>query len=258
MRETLPTLALAVERDAIVKRNAAAERALVETAERRLTRLGLDLHDGPLQDLALLGQDLRLFGDQLERAIGADAERELLRGRLEDLDAQLVELEAGLRRISSSVHATVLTQRPFSAAAQSLADAFAARTGIEPRLTLRGEMSALSASQRIALLSILKEALNNIREHSNASKVTITICTDANGVEAQVFDNGCGFDVETALVSAARRGRMGLAGALERVRLLGGQCGIESKPGGPTAISIALPRWQPLTAVPDSVDAEAA
>jgi signal transduction histidine kinase len=155
------------------------------------------------------------------------------------------------------VHATVLTQRPFSAAAQSLADAFAARTGIEPRLTLRGEMSALSASQRIALLSILKEALNNIREHSNASKVTITICTDANGVEAQVFDNGRGFDVETALVSAAQRGSIGLAGAHERARMLGGKCEIDSRPGGPTVISIVLPCWQPLAGDPDVVAADA-
>jgi signal transduction histidine kinase len=258
MRETLPALALAVERDSMLKRNVASERALVQTAERRLTRLGFDLHDGPLQDLALLGQDLRLFGDQLERALAGSAERELLSGRLEDLDAQLVELEAALRRVTSAAHASVLTKRPFSAAAQSLADAFAARTGIEPRLALRGDVSALSSCQRIALLSILQEALNNIREHSNASKVAITICTNPNGVQAQVFDNGRGFDVETALVSAARRGRMGLAGALERARLLGGQCGIESKPGGPTAISIALPRWQPLATGPDGVDAEAA
>src|SRR5262249_54800848 len=143
MREALPALALAVERDSILKRNAVSERALVETAERRLTRLGCDLHDGPLQDLALLGQDLRLFGDQLERVLGASTERKLLRGRLEDFDAQLVQLESSLRRVSSSVQANVLTDRPFSAAAQSLADAFAARTGIEPRLTLRGEMSAL-------------------------------------------------------------------------------------------------------------------
>ena len=30
------------------------------------------------------------------------------------------------------------------------------------------------------------------------------------------------------------------------VRLLGGVCRLESRPGGPTTISIMLPRWQPL------------
>jgi len=41
--------------------------------------------------------------------------------------------------------------------------------------------------------------------------------------------------------------RLGLVGTFcERVRLLGGVCRLESRPGGPTTISIMLPRWQPL------------
>jgi len=32
----------------------------------------------------------------------------------------------------------------------------------------------------------------------------------------------------------------------ERVRLLGGQCRIDSRPGGPTTVSVALDPWQPL------------
>jgi signal transduction histidine kinase len=45
---------------------------------------------------------------------------------------------------------------------------------------------------------------------------------------------------------AARRGRLGLIAMHERVRLLGGQCRIDSRPGGPTVISVALDRWEPL------------
>ena len=38
-------------------------------------------------------------------------------------------------------------------------------------------------------------------------------------------------------------GRKGLLAISERVRLLGGQCVIESKPGGPTVVRVALERW---------------
>jgi signal transduction histidine kinase len=39
---------------------------------------------------------------------------------------------------------------------------------------------------------------------------------------------------------------MGLVAMHERVRLLGGQCRIDSRPGGPTVVSVSLDRWQPL------------
>ena len=38
---------------------------LLQASERRLTRLGYDLHDGPLQELLLVGEDLSLFRTQL-------------------------------------------------------------------------------------------------------------------------------------------------------------------------------------------------
>jgi signal transduction histidine kinase len=62
-----------------------------------------------------------------------------------------------------------------------------------------------------------------------------------------VVDNGDGFDLESTLIRAARQGRLGLVAMHERVRLLGGQCRIDSRPGGPTVVSVALERWGPLT-----------
>ena len=121
---------------------------------------------------------------------------------------------------------------------------FRTRTGIEPEVELEGELDEISQSQRMALLSVFGEALNNIREHSGATRVTISIVSDESGVRARVLDDGRGFDVEEELLRAARRGHMGLAGVYERVRLLGGHCRIESRPGGPSEIAIALPRWQ--------------
>src|SRR5690242_20524535 len=82
-------------RNGLRERNVAEAHALVEASERKLTRFGFDLHDGPLQDLVVLGEDLRQFGDQLGSLTGiSDGEHQLLRGRLEDLGAQLEAVEA--------------------------------------------------------------------------------------------------------------------------------------------------------------------
>lgn len=248
MRAITPTLEGVLERDAQMARNASDERALVEGGERRLMRLGFDLHDGPLQELLLLGEDLRLLRAQLDDVLGQQGEQKLLRGRLDDLDARLVALEGGLRRISTSIHAGVRIDRPFDRALQDIVDAFTARSSIAPELRLDGDAEGVSPSQRIALLSVIGEALNNVREHAaSATDVRIEIGFGASGVSVRVVDDGCGFDVEAALVSAARRGRMGLAGIHERVRLLGGRCVVDSRPGGPTAVALSLPRWEPLS-----------
>jgi signal transduction histidine kinase len=247
--EATAMLAALVERDALLAANAESERALLEASERKLTRLGFDLHDGPIQDVAVLAEDLRLFRDQLEGVLGPLAKRKLLRGRIEDLDAQLVALDGELRRLSGEVQAaSVLLNRPFRSALGDRVRAFSARTGIKPTVAVSGDTDMLSTSQQIALLNIVQEALSNIREHAQASAVQIRVSVDHDGVHAKVADDGRGFELEPTLMRAAREGRIGLLAMNERVRLLGGKCRIDSRSGGPTTVSIALRRWLPLHA----------
>ncbi len=237
-------LAAILERQALLARNASSERALLQASERRLTRLGFDLHDGPLQELILVGEDLALFREQLGVVLEGRSGKDLLGGRLDDLDARLASLERAMRRISTSVHASAIADRAFADSFEDMLAPFRSRTGILPDVELAGDLDGISTSQRMALLSVLGEALNNIREHSRARAVSISIVSDESGVRARVLDDGRGFDVEEELLRAARRGHMGLAGVYERVRLLGGHCLIESRPGGPSEITVALPRWQ--------------
>jgi len=247
LAEAVPLLGAVLERDALLAGNTESERLLVQSSERKLTRLGFDLHDGPIQDAAMLAQDLRLLRDQVDVVIGNPRDRGLVGGRLDDLDAQLLALDTELRRISNEVHASsVLLNRPFTRALRDVTQSFAARTNIEPRLTLDGEMGVISGSQQIALLNIVHEALTNVREHSRATEVEVAVSVNAEGVEAQIADNGRGFDLEATLIEPRTTDASDWSRWHERVRLLGGQCRIDSRPGGPTVVSVALERWEPL------------
>jgi signal transduction histidine kinase len=210
------------------------------TAERRLMRLRFDLHDGPLQDVLMLAEDLKLFRNQLESTVSSDHHSRLL-GRIEDLEARLVALDGDLRRISVSVQSPFLHQKSFEDALGAAVEGFSARTGLEPAVRVHGDFTALTDSQHITLLGLIREALSNVREHSHADHVTIAVSTEGGAVTASVTDNGRGFDPETMLVQAARNGHLGLVGMHERVRLLGGSTTITSKPGGPTVIAVTLP-----------------
>ena len=91
----------------------------------------------------------------------------------------------------------------------------------------------------------IQEALANVREHAGATTVSVRV-KRRSAIELQIVDDGMGFEVERALAKAAQRGRLGLVGIGERVRMVGGSFELDSQPGGPTSLKITLPRWEPL------------
>jgi signal transduction histidine kinase len=244
--ETAMALGPVFEREVLLERNAAKERALVEGSERRLTRLGFDLHDSPIQNIAYLTADLSLFRRQLAPFAAGLPEGPRLLGRLADINARLGRLDADLRELAQSLESATVAARPLEEVLDREIEAFRIDTEIEAELVRRGEFSSLSASQRIALARIVQEALSNIREHSGATRVSVSVAMRRNHVHAEIVDNGRGFAVERTLVRAAQTGRLGLLGMSERVRLLGGRFDIESQPGEGTEITVVLPPWQPL------------
>jgi signal transduction histidine kinase len=254
--ETAAALVPILEREALLERNAAKERSLVEASERRLTRLGFDLHDGPIQNIAFLTADLRLFRRQLEPFARGQDDGGRLVGRLADIEARLGRLDADLRELSHSLESATIATRPLDEVLAAEIDAFRRDSAIDATLSRKGELTALTVSQRIAIVRIVQEALANVREHSGATTVTVSLAARRDGVHAEIVDDGRGFAVERTLVRAARIGRLGLLGMSERVRLLGGRFDVESRPGGPTTISAALPVWQPH-ATPSETDGDA-
>lgn len=246
--EAAAALGPALEKDLLLERVVQRERALVQAGERRLTRLGFDIHDGPLQDIAALAADLRLFHSQLERVARDHELADVLLGRLDDFDARLAGLDADLRELAHSLESPSAAGRPLPDVLRRYAEAYSRRNGIEVAVDLRGDFDALSASQRLALARIVQEALTNVREHSGARRASVNVTVGRTTTAAVVRDDGRGFVVERALVRAAERGRLGLVGMAERVRLLGGRLEVDSRPGGPTIVSAMIPRWEPIAA----------
>jgi signal transduction histidine kinase len=237
-----PGIASLLERETLLDREHWRE-LVAGAVERRLARVRFDLHDGPQQDVILLAQDVRLFREQLGPLLEGDPDQTRALGRLDDLEAQLLALDGDLRRLSTSVQSPFLSPGSLLESLQRVADAFAKRTGILPETEFSADLTELSESQEIALLALVQEALSNVRKHGDASVVRISITPDPDGIRAQVSDDGRGFDPETTVARAARAGRLGLVGMHERMRMLGGQTQITSRPGGPTVVSAVLPRW---------------
>jgi len=226
------------ESERLFERNEDVERVLVSASERRLTRLGCDLHDGPLQDLVALADELRLARAQLSSVL-EDELAARVQGRFDDLEARLVTLDKGLRDISYAIRSTSAVERPLEDALRTEVDAVNRTGAMRAHLTVNGDVSGLTASQRIVLFRVVQEALSNARKHSGANQVHIRLRSTTRYISVVVRDDGCGFNV----AAARRSGRLGLTGVIERVRLLGGDIEIESSAGCGTQVRATLPRW---------------
>ena len=231
-----------LERELLLDRSRQRERSLVYSAERRLMRLAFDLHDGPMQDVLALGAEVTYLEQQLRPYI-AEEQREIARGRFDDVTARLAELDRALRDIAHSLETKSIVSRPLAEILHRELETFGQRTGIVTHLDLRGDPESTSASQRITIFRAIQEALANVREHSGATEVDIRLRARRNSIDVRVADNGTGFEVGHALARAAKRGRLGIVGLSERVRMLGGTFEVDSQPGGPTRLSFTLPRW---------------
>jgi signal transduction histidine kinase len=236
-----------LERDVLLDRSASREQKLQLASERRLLRVGFDLHDGALQDVAALASDLRLAREQLSDTLTGRM-RSILLGRFDDLGGRLGEIDQTLRELSHSLESSRIGTSPLPDTLRQELVGFDRRSGIDGHLTVSGSFDALSPSQRIAIFRIAQEGLANVREHSAASKVSVSLEQMIDGVRLTIRDDGAGFDVSQTVVAAARRGRLGLVGMSERVRLLGGTFSLTSTPGDGTQVCVTLPSWKPIAA----------
>jgi signal transduction histidine kinase len=239
LEETATALAPLLERASLFDRRVQREHDLVAAGERRIMRLGFDLHDGPLQEIVALAEELRTASTQIA-AVVPDDFRQRVRGRFNDVHARLGALDESLREIAHSIRSSTAVARPVADAVEAELCALESATGIEVDLQAEGNLSSLSDSQKIVLFRVVQEALSNVRKHSAAGRVSVALRSRRTFVEVTVTDDGCGFRLQQLDTD-----RLGLAGISERVRLLGGAVEIETSPGAGTTVRATLPQWRP-------------
>ncbi|MBX3054923.1 MAG: PAS domain-containing protein [Anaerolineae bacterium] len=120
-------------------------------------------------------------------------------------------------------------------ALQHRLNAVEGRAGIQHQLVVEGEIH-LPPEVEEAIYHVSQEALNNAIKHARASEVRVTVCQDDQHLELTVWDNGCGFDVDTAVQS----GGLGLTSMRERMQMVGGVLEIKSTPGQGTTVCAQL------------------
>jgi signal transduction histidine kinase len=213
----------------------------VERVRRQVTRLGLDLHDEGMQDVAAMRNDLQLFRRQLSGALIDSEDTRRIVYRVDDFLARTERLDTVLRDVAVSAAASAILERPLSVTIEDEVDLHSGDCTITSHLDPRLDDVVLTDSQRITIVRIVQAALANVELHSGATRASVTARISTDSVEIEVLDDGQGFDVDEARRSASAHRRLGLLSMRERVRLLGGTFDVTSRDGGPTCVFAKLP-----------------
>jgi two-component system NarL family sensor kinase len=210
--------------DAIEQLAAERGRLMVDVlaaSDRERRRLAGWLHDGPVQNLLVAGQDLaeaeRGDAEALRRA------RAVVRATVPELRGLLVDLHPGL-----------FASAGFAGALRALAEEQARRGAFAVDVFVDGD----GGEHDQLLLSLARELLLNVVRHAGARRVTVAVRHE--GSELEVCDDGRGFDAARA-ASALAGGHIGLASSAERVESLGGRLEVTSEPGAGTRVRVVFP-----------------
>jgi signal transduction histidine kinase len=139
-----------------------------------------------------------------------------------------------IRKIASALRPSMLDELGMNASLEWLCKEFITTHGVPCRFDPAYDDDGLSIEIKTAFFRITQEALRNIAQHADASKVRISAEVNEKEIRLQITDNGKGFDV------SQQKNTMGLVGIRERVMAVNGRLDIKSLPGEGTTVSIIV------------------
>ena len=139
------------------------------------------------------------------------------------------------RRITEDLRPSALIHLGLVAALEIAAREFAQCSG----LAVHAELSPvrLSPSAELAVYRLVQEALTNVAKHARARQVWLRLGERGDRVEADVRDDGQGFDAQDEGCCA-----YGLLGMRFRAEAEHGALTLQTAPGQGTRIGVSLPR----------------
>ena len=88
----------------------------------------------------------------------------------------------------------------------------------------------------------MRETLNNIHKHSGASRVALTLGASGKKLELRAEDNGGGFPFGGSFtLDEMELMRMGPVSIKRRVRMMGGELILHSRPGQGSTLEVRFP-----------------
>jgi len=194
------------------------------------------MHDDIAQTLGYLGLEVDSVMGSSSLAQNAKAQAEL-EGIRKAIEHAYERVHSSIMRLGEDIPAHF----DLGAALPEIISEFEKQTGcrVESRID-KGQLLHLPPSVAFQATYIIREALTNVRKHSGADFVHLTLQGLEDGrVKVTIQDDGRGFDFDNDQQSGWRG--FGLRFMRARAERVGGSLRIESGPGQGTRIVVTLP-----------------
>jgi signal transduction histidine kinase len=223
-RERLATLV--TELQASRAETARLSREAGVAAERE--RLAREIHDTLAQGFTSIVALAQAVEPEL------DADTVAAKRHVELIRSTARENLAEARAMVAALTPTALHEGSLPSAIQRQCDRLSAETDVTVTMVADKDLPPLGMAADVVLLRAAQEAFANIRKHSQASAVTLTLSLKDHGVRLSIADNGIGLNDEHSE-------GFGLRGMRARAEQVGGTMSVTPTPGGGTTVTVEVP-----------------
>ncbi len=227
------------ERKRMAERLAEANRELRELTarleaarEEERAEVAWELHDHIAQALSVLKVDVASCRSRLPEEAPAS-----LAPTMDGMTHLLDETIGRLRRLYADLIPVMLEDLGPAATIEWQAEEFARRSGVECEVRRVENLTLPRGRVALGMFRVLQEALDNVRRHSGATRVTVDFTREGGQAVLRVADNGRGFTKH----EMRKSGALGLVGIRERARSWGGRMTVNTSAGAGTVLKVTAP-----------------
>ncbi len=221
-----------------------ANRMSADVNERFLNRLGADLHDGPLQKLAVAV----LWLDSLTaKKVGAVRQSKRVGENIQLIRSTINEVLKEVRHIATGLVLPELAKRSLTETLQLVVDAHQMRTRTSVELVCQNVPELFSATLNNTIYRFVQEGLSNAFRHAQGRGQKVKTAIDNDILTVEVEDSGEGFTIGDVPSLPLH---LGLSGIQHRITAIGGTFEIETSHGNGTRLRAKIP----LASFPDLVE----
>jgi signal transduction histidine kinase len=217
-------------KNALLKQQEQATRAVIEAEEKERQRIAKDLHDGVGQMMSAAKMNLSAFESEM-KFTGADQQL-----AFEKIIQLVDESCREVRSVSHNMMPNALLKNNLSLAIREFVDKLDQKK-LQVHLYTEGLDERLDSNVETVFYRVIQECVNNVIKHSGANELDISIVKDKDGISATIDDNGKGFDI----TDKDKFDGMGLKNIITRVEYLRGTVDFDSTPGKGTLVALHVP-----------------
>ena len=204
---------------------------LTRTQEEERSRIARDLHDDIGQRLAVLSIDLE------KMKLASQQDGSALAKELEALVRTAGEITSDVHNVSRRLHPSQVELLGLAPALNNFCREFANRNSMHIQFTSACLTCKLADEASLCLFRVAQEAIRNVLKHSGCREALVELDEISGSLRLRISDRGNGFNPASAEASQG----LGLLSMEERLRSMGGELFVHSRPGGGTCIEASIP-----------------